>query len=396
MSPHAVAARILAFNHGRRPDTLLLKFAKLRRSRFDFFRGTDHLFFQYARLPESLAGPLTGLTGDLHLENFGAYRGADGQVCFSVNDFDEALLGPAAWDLARFVASLHVGLADLNRPHHEAKALAEAFLDDYRHALAGGDTSPDGPWGDTIGAIVAGFPHPSTTKFLDEFTQLSGSGRVLTTDNKRFLALDAAERARATELVAAFAGQSGAQPLRVQDVARLVAGTSSLGLDRYVVLAEDASGEILLELKEVRASCAGPYLNCRQADWPSQAARVVAAQRRFQAVPPARLGWVGDESKSFVVRDYARTRDRMSLDDPQLGRRDLSASVDAMAQITAGGHLRGSAAPGAAGQTALQAFAHEKHWGHVLLDFAHSAAEQSQHDYEDYCTAFDHGELSVP
>src|SRR5258708_22549811 len=134
--PHiGVAERIWQFNHGRRPDTLKLKYAKLRKSPFAFFRGAAHLFYAYAPLPPSLAAaPLAGLTGDLHLENFGAYRGDNGQACFSVNDFDEALLGPVAWDLARFVASLFVGLASLKHPNDQAKDLAHHFLTNYASA----------------------------------------------------------------------------------------------------------------------------------------------------------------------------------------------------------------------------------------------------------------------
>src|SRR5258707_14766200 len=130
MPPSSVAERIRQFNQGRRPDTLALKYAKLRKNPFSFFRGTAHLFYAYAPLPASLAAaPLASLTGDLHLENFGVYRGDNGLPCFSVNDFDEALVGPVAWDLARFVASLFTGLASLRRPSTEAQALAQDFLD---------------------------------------------------------------------------------------------------------------------------------------------------------------------------------------------------------------------------------------------------------------------------
>src|SRR4029077_4597770 len=114
----------------------------------------------------------------------------------------------------------------------------------------------DGP----IGAILRAFPSAATANALDDPTQLTSSGRKLSLDNKRFLAIDRDERAVATQLVGDFARQTPSiGELRVLDVARLVAGTSSLGLDRYLVLTAGAA-DGLLELKEVRASCLAPYL----------------------------------------------------------------------------------------------------------------------------------------
>jgi uncharacterized protein (DUF2252 family) len=396
-----VAQRIREFNVGRRPDTLALKFAKLRKNPFAFFRGTAHLFYQAAPLPVSLAAaPLAGLTGDLHLENFGAYRGANGLACFNVNDFDEALLGPVVWDLTRFVTSLYVAMAYLKRHSDEAKHLAHHFLHRYAKTLAdGGHGLPDAAHLDgPIGQIIHAFPAGAAFDFLDDPGDLTASGRQLNLANKRFLPIDDSERVAVIQQVGDFARQNpAAGALRVLDVVRLVAGTSSLGLDRYAVLTEGegASGANgLLELKEVRASCATPYLTDRQAGWPSQAARVVAAERLFQDVPPARLAWVGDAAKSFVVRDYSRTRDRLSVDDPGLGEHHLTTTVHTMAQLTAAGHLRGSAAEGASGASALQAFAQKDGWRSDLIEFARASADRSQADYTKYCEEFDRGELS--
>ena len=41
------------------------------------------------------------ICGDLHLENFGAYRTDAGDFRFDINDFDEALVAPASFDLVR-------------------------------------------------------------------------------------------------------------------------------------------------------------------------------------------------------------------------------------------------------------------------------------------------------
>lgn len=399
--PTDVAQRIKQFNQGRRVDLLALKYAKLRKSGWGFFRGSGHLFYARAALPPALAAaPLAGLCGDLHLENFGAYRGENGLVCFSVNDFDDGLLAPVTWDLARFVASLFVGVDYLRRPAAEAEMLAEDFLRAYAEAVAaGGPALPDaavlaGP----VGPIARAFPDAAAAAALADSADLLPSGRAfnLTLKHKRFLPATDAERAEVAARVADFARQgAGDGGLRVLDVARQVAGTSSLGLDRYAVLLEGEGGGRLLELKEAQAACAAPYLTGRQTVWPSQAARVAAGQRVFQAVPPSRLGAVGGDGRSFVVRDFGRSSDRLSLDDPGLTERGLTATVRLLARVTAGGHWRGSAAEGGAGQAALQAFAGQPGWHAALIDFGRARAAQAQGDYSEYCAAFDRGELGL-
>ena len=67
----------------------------MRKSAFAFLRATCHLF--YEDLPKSpllRKVPPVWACGDLHLENFGSYKGDNRLVYFDLNDFDEALLAP--------------------------------------------------------------------------------------------------------------------------------------------------------------------------------------------------------------------------------------------------------------------------------------------------------------
>ena len=97
-----VVRSIMAFNAGRESERLQLKYSKLRSSTFAFLRGTCHLF--YAQLPQAgvfKSAPLAWACGDLHLENFGSYKADNRLVQFDINDFDEAALARASWDLLR-------------------------------------------------------------------------------------------------------------------------------------------------------------------------------------------------------------------------------------------------------------------------------------------------------
>src|SRR5439155_13621635 len=110
-----VVRRIQSFNAGRDAERLRMKYRNLRSNPFVFLRGTCHLF--YDRLPQDglfRSAPLTWICGDLHLENFGSYKGDNRLVYFDVNDFDEAALAPASWDIVRFLTSVLVGADNMS------------------------------------------------------------------------------------------------------------------------------------------------------------------------------------------------------------------------------------------------------------------------------------------
>jgi len=110
------------------------KMEALARGAFPFFRGTFHLMARdllQQRVPLAAALAPEGLiVGDLHLENFGAYRGSSGQRCFDVNDFDDVGFGPVDLDLKRLCTSamLLPGL-DAGARMAASKAIAHGWLE---------------------------------------------------------------------------------------------------------------------------------------------------------------------------------------------------------------------------------------------------------------------------
>jgi hypothetical protein len=91
----AVAVAIHKFNQGRDPERLAMKYAKMRANPFTFLCGTCHLF--HLRLPVERVlddAPKVWVCGDLHLENFGSYKGDNRLAYFDIIDFDEAALAP--------------------------------------------------------------------------------------------------------------------------------------------------------------------------------------------------------------------------------------------------------------------------------------------------------------
>src|SRR5208283_2457405 len=92
LSDTGVLGTILQFNQDRKPELLRLKLRKMRADPFTFFRGADHLFCRdWPELRPLDAGPDVLISGDLHLENFGAHRTTEGDFRYDLNDFDEAV-----------------------------------------------------------------------------------------------------------------------------------------------------------------------------------------------------------------------------------------------------------------------------------------------------------------
>jgi hypothetical protein len=101
---------------------------------FPFFRGTYYLWVRrWAEAAGRLAdAPVVLAVGDLHLENYGTWRDADGRLCWGVNDFDEADRLPYTNDLVRLAASVRLA-TDIST----GKA-CESILAGYRKALEAG------------------------------------------------------------------------------------------------------------------------------------------------------------------------------------------------------------------------------------------------------------------
>ena len=82
-------------------EDLAAKHRLMKDSPFMFLRAT---YFRWARkivtlCPELADAPSVLSIGDLHLENFGTWRDADGRFVWGVNDFDEGAVMPYVFDL---------------------------------------------------------------------------------------------------------------------------------------------------------------------------------------------------------------------------------------------------------------------------------------------------------
>ena len=384
--------RILIFNQGRDPDRLILKYRAMRTDAFAFLRGTCHLLYQDWPTNSPLNdAPPAWICGDLHLENFGSFKGENRLTYFDINDFDEAALAPATWELARFLTSVLVGAKTLEVNRSEAIALCHCFLDSYIAALQDGKAL----WVERATAkgmiknLLSDLRKRSRPEFLDSRTKFQHGKRMLRLDDKLALPATDADYQKVIRFMADFAAyQPNPKFFKVLDVARRIAGIGSLGAERYVILVEGTgspTGNYLLDLKHEPGSSLAPYLTLPQPEWGTEAKRVVSIQRRVQAVSPAFLNAVQIGDRSYVMRELLPNSDRLKLESWNGKLRRLEKVMHAMGKIMAWGHLRSGGRQGSAIADQWIAFAARSDWRSPLLEYADGYALQVVTDWNEFC-----------
>jgi len=393
-----VAHEIAQFNAGRDPERLAMKYARMRTSPFVFLRGTCHLF--YKRLPKGSVldgSPRAWICGDMHLENFGTYKGDNRLIYFDINDFDEACLAPCLFEMIRLLSSVLVAAADLKLSRAEALALCHTAIDSYAAALRFGkarwieEETAEG----MVGELFAALHQRSRVDHLNRRTELKGKKRALRMDGKKALPVTDETRSKVTAFMHDFARREPNPAFyEIIDVARRIAGTGSLGVDRYVILVEgkgSPDGNYLLDMKLALPSATEPNVKTPQPKWKSEAERVVAIQQRDQVVSQAFLHAVEFEKQPYVLRGLQPSEDRVVLESWNGKLPRLETVVRTMAELVAWAHFRSSGRQASAIADDLIAFGEDTKWQLPLIDLATQCEAQVVSDWREYCEAFDRG-----
>jgi uncharacterized protein (DUF2252 family) len=333
---------------GRDPAWLRTKLDRLCASPFGFLRGTFHLFVSdWATLGEDALGPgdAQPIVGDLHLENFGAFKAQDGRYVFDVNDFDETASGTPAVDLVRLCTS--IALADDKHGTLRAVGRMEACLDAYLAAARDLDLR-------AVDGKTKGLPAPvkdvleraeasSRPEWIAERVEGEADHRRFKHSDKYSPVEDEARRRAVAAALADFTAHCSERPSEcpswpaMLDVAVRIAGTGSLGRWRYAVLmpgkGEKPGKELILEIKEALPSSLTPN------DGADQAARVVTTERLLQGASPAYLGATLLGGHPYTVRELQPVEAKLST--AKLSGPDLDALCSACGTVLGRLHRRG-------------------------------------------------------
>jgi uncharacterized protein (DUF2252 family) len=349
-----VLEAILRFNHDRKPKLVQLKLRRMLEDPFTFFRGTIHLFVKnWQRLCPREVGPEFLICGDLHLENFGAYRTGEGDFRYDINDFDEAMVAPSSMDLVRCTTSIFLAAEKWRLSPTRASGMALAFLEHYRKAIreatsAGtvGEVAPRSGRGaiwELLGSTASGIQEA----LLKRNTKRKGDERptIRRTDNHTEVSRKRFELIR--EAVEAYGQQVKAPDMfRVHDVTGRIAGVGSLGVRRYLSLLEGEgppSGYQLLDIKQAEPSALVGHTTATQPDYGGdEARRVVQAQTILQGHPCAGLDTLQIGPRSYRIREMIPEENRSSLDRFRKQPEKLREAVETAGLLTAWSHLRGA------------------------------------------------------
>ncbi|MFO0646991.1 MAG: DUF2252 family protein [Polyangiales bacterium] len=307
-----------------RPWLLAQKLARMSASPFAYLRGTAPLYYDLLAKERALRDGPAGegwIVGDLHVENFGAYRAGRADlspdaVVFGLNDFDEAAVGPWRFDLVRLVASVLMAGRELRLAVDDAVSLAEGLLDAWCAQVF--DAAPAVAGSAAVTRMVECVERRTRQELLDDRTKVEKGRRVFKRSAK-YRDLDAAEHRLATQVFARFADALEAaerpprEALAVEDVAFRVAGTGSLGTLRVAVLTRgkgDPDGSWIFDMKSEGPAAAEAVVGAQEL---TGARRVVAAMERCLDVRPRMVAAVEHEGRSFLVRRLAPQEDKLDF-----------------------------------------------------------------------------------
>ncbi len=312
---------------------------------FPFLRATFYRWADRWRAlaSDAAAAPTVLTVGDLHVENFGTWRDAEGRLVWGVNDFDEAWPLPYTNDLLRLATSAVVA-SEYHDLRIDAKEAVSAVLDGYREALAKGGSAfvlaerhtalremalnrlhdPETFWGKLEALPTLTTPVPSVV--------LSSLRRALPERDLKFR------------------------------IVHRVAGLGSLGRQRFVALAAWRGGRVAREAKALAPSAGKIHYG--------------AILRRGVRCPDPCVRVNG----TWLVRRLAPDCSRVRLNElPR--KRDEARLLSAMGWETANIHL-GSPRSGVIRADLKR---RDKHWLH---DAACRLADAIDDDWRDWCKAY--------
>jgi uncharacterized protein (DUF2252 family) len=382
MNSRNIVRRVEQFNSQRPEKLRQSKYEKMKADPFSFFRGSCHLF--HADWPmgtEIDRAPQMFICGDLHLENFGTYKGADRQVYFGMNDFDEGMYGSMTRDITRLAVSVLLvaeilGLGEIDRP-----ILVTNLLDKYRQTLLTGKYQSLKDAQGVVGDLLVKSADRSRLDLLEKYLGDVDSDKLQEKKDK-ILAISDTQK---EQVLAVYRDWAKQQPkpdfYECLDIKQRLAGLGSLGVDRYLLLVvgKGKHQRYLLDLKEQPGLAASP--------WSSSAQRVLMVQSLRQSPLPALLGELsiacGEsgaiDQKSFTLRELQPSQDKITCDAKNINLDDLQQLVQKVGEVTAWSHLQTDKL------AEILDYAAGEQWCSIILEYAISYSQQVKADHQEFC-----------
>ena len=324
-------ALLHASNKGRVADLIPIRYGRMVRSPFTFYRGAAlNMAHDLGQTP--VTGMRVQACGDCHLMNFGSFGTPERRLIFDINDLDETLPAPWEWDVKRLAASFVLACRNNGFAKGDASDAALACARSYRQRMAEySEMSVLDVWYSSIDTekVIEKARDPATRKRFQKRVAAARARSVLEHDFPKLAAMAGREprikdsppliyhpRSETEESLLAgaryaFAGYRDSLPedrrrlidrYEVKDLAMKVVGVGSVGtVCTVMLLMATDTDPLFLQLKEARQSVLEPYAG--KSLHANHGQRIVNGYRLVQSASDLFLGWTrGKTGRHYFVR----------------------------------------------------------------------------------------------
>ncbi len=388
----SVIKRINEYNAGIPTILHELKWKALHESSFRFFRGTCHLFAQdFVKQYKFKPKVKSWNCGDMHFENFGSYKGENRLVYFDLNDFDESVLAGPEPDICRFLTSfiiaagqMKVAAIGLHKALHDIMAAYVNTLVNRKALMLEHEVAH--------GVFKKYFDHLNSfdrEDFIAKHTTKHKGILKLKEDNVHLMHLDDSLKTRIYEGLSHLLHIPRFEHLVFEDAAFRIAGTGSLGMQRYAVLcySKKKGKRYLIDVKEARVSCFRDVIDIKQPRFKNEADRVNQVGNIMQFCSPAYSSTTRIDNKWYVVKEMQLLDDKMAVSGLDHDFSSLSAVSKEMAVLIAWSQIRSSGHLGASTADDLIKFAEKKQWQKDIIELSGDLAKRNNKYYREFTKA---------
>jgi uncharacterized protein (DUF2252 family) len=304
------------------------KYGQMLANAYAFYRGTDPLYWFDLGQDERLTTfgnehTVTWLSGDYHAYNVGSY-GRDEALIYGLNDFDECVIADYQLDLWRLAVSINLIVRengnnlDKKELNQVLDAMSDTYLARMRHFVSHkSDTQQQITASSAYGKLkdfLEIIQEKSTRdEMLDEWCPKRGESRKFDLTSEKLGSATVQEKEMIENAKPQYQSTLDT-PIGftfIEIARRLLAGTGSLGMDRFYVLVHDEDGlERILDVKEQPKPSPYPYMGDmakKQYEGYSSnnALRVVTAHRKLSINPDKFMGWMELRGKPYSVQEHS-------------------------------------------------------------------------------------------
>ncbi|KLO43079.1 hypothetical protein ABW17_11110 [Mycobacterium nebraskense] len=411
---------LVAQNAGRLHDLVPLRFARMLADPFSFYRGSAAVM-----AADLGASPSSGIEvmccGDAHVSNFGMYAAPHRSIVFDLNDFDEAAVAPAEWDVKRLITSAIVGGRHAGYPARAIRRCVGQALVGYRtslQAMLAMDVldryylrvEPERHAG-TVSKGLLGVIQKTTSRarsrtsarVFKQLTEIGPDGTPRLREVPPLLQhVDEDIEAVLMESIQEYLATVPADialllsHFRVTDVALRVVGVGSVGTRCYLVILVGPNGTpLILQIKEATRSVLDEY-----GGWPQpamlaaaveakgQGMRVVDGQRILQAMSDVFLGPTRKDGRDYYVRQFHDMKG--TVDTEGMAASTFSDYVTACAVLLARAHSQSANASLLRGYVGTSDIVHD-----AVTEWCYAYADKSLDDFHQLRAAAAAGDIEV-